>query len=240
MRNRMTSAPRFGIYYHPQRRADHIQRGIVEIQRAAGSLQRKQFLVLAKANLARCTKSQQAVRVPLTKRIADLFTLLRLALGLGLISSGVVDGTANLAQDIWMLVMAWSTDMVDGRISRSMNTNGKTWLGKHDVYVDMFVSIAVLIYLAVTSLLPLWLMFAYLLVWGALILKWGLPPIFAQIFQNPIYAYFLVVTMLKAPWVLPWLLLWGLVALIFFWRRLAELLKSVWATVFRQANRRNG
>lgn len=54
------------------------------------------------------------------KHIADLFTFLRLILGLVLLWSGLVDRKAALAQDIWTLVLAWSTDMVDGRISRSL------------------------------------------------------------------------------------------------------------------------
>ncbi len=165
------------------------------------------------------------------KHIADLFTFLRLILGLVLLWSGLVDRKAALAQDIWTLVLAWSTDMVDGRISRSLKTDHKTWLGKNDVYVDMFFSVAVLCYMGATNLLPIALLIVYLLLWSAVFIRWGIPTILAQIFQNPIYAYFIFLTVQSAPSVLPWLLLWSLIALLIFWRRLFELLRNVISAV---------
>ena len=113
--------------------------------------------------------------------------------------------------------------MVDGRLSRSLKTDHSTWLGKNDVYVDMFVSAAILFYMTVSGLLALWLVLIYLLVWSVLFLRYGISPLFAQIFQNPIYAFFVFFTVKAEPWVLPWLLLWALVMLAFFWQRALEL-----------------
>jgi hypothetical protein len=198
------------------------------------------------------------------KQIPDMLTLLRLILALVLFGSGLIDGEAYLARDIWLLVIAWTTDMADGRISRSLKkehrlvgvrivwpaavskkyeliqgivdkqkSQNTSWLGQNDVYVDMIVSIAVLGYLTVTSLLPLWLSLAYLLIWGVLFLRWGVPDVFAQVFQNPIYAVFVFLTVQSEPAVLPWLLLWAAVALIFFWRRMLQLLKGLFRAVRR-------
>ena len=139
-----------------------------------------------------------------------------------LVAAGL-DGRADLDREIWWLVASWTTDMVDGRMSRSWSPDYQSWLGKNDVYIDMFVSVAALAYLALTGLLPLWLAIAYLLVWSALFLWKGIPALFAQVFQNPIYAYFVFVTIQNEPQVLPWLLLWALVGLLLFWRRLLEL-----------------
>lgn len=208
------------------------------------------------------------------RQVPDLLTLLRLVMAVVLLGSGMIDGQATPARDIWFLVIGWTTDMADGRIARSIRkerrlvglrllwtnafttgiagnfarrfarrydtirgifiqqkANNTSWLGSHDVYVDMFVSLAVLGYLAVTSLLPLWLIIAYLLVWGVLFLRWGVPEIFAQIFQNPIYAAFVILTVQSEPAVLPWLLLWAGIALLFFWRRMVQLLKNLISTV---------
>ena len=228
MRNRMSSASQSDFYAH--RYVGSAPRYALNPPRRISRSQDARNLI--RISLARRASLRRSDRLPLTKRIADFFTLLRLILGAALVWSGVVDGQAAPARDIWLLVMAWSTDMVDGRISRWMKTSGQTWLGKNDVYVDMFVSAAVLVYLAVTSLLPVWLLVLYLLLWGALVLKWGLPPIFAQAFQNPIYAFFVFVTVQSAPGVLPWLLIWALLALAFFWRRLFELLRGVFRAIF--------
>jgi hypothetical protein len=158
----------------------------------------------------------------LGKVIPDLLTLLRVACAVAMAGSALA-GRADLSRDIWLLVASWTTDMVDGRLSRSLSPGYSSWLGKNDVYIDMFVSLVVLFYLGVTGLLPLWAVLAYLLVWGVLFLWKGIPPLFAQVFQNPIYAYFVILTLQQAPQVLPWLLLWALVGLLLFGRRLVEL-----------------
>lgn len=155
-------------------------------------------------------------------RIPDTLTFLRVVFAVILISTGL-DGRANLSRDIWLLVASWTSDMVDGRLSRSLKIDHTTWLGKHDVYVDMFVSVAVLFYLTATRLLPLWLVLTYLLVWILIFVRFGIPPLAAQVFQNPIYAAFVFFTLQDAPHVLPWLLLWAAVSAAFFWRRILEL-----------------
>ena len=158
----------------------------------------------------------------LIKRFPDMLTLLRVVLAVALIWIAL-SGRADLARDIWLLVISWSTDMVDGWLSRKLKVDQTSWLGKNDVYVDMFVSTAALFYLAVSAYLPLWLVILYLVVWGGLFLWRGIPPLFAQVFQNPIYACFLFFAIQAAPNVLPWLLLWALIGLLFFWRRVVEL-----------------
>lgn len=158
----------------------------------------------------------------LGKFVPDLLTLLRVACAVGLALSGI-DGRPDLPRDIWLLVASWTTDMVDGRLHRMLSPNYHSWLGKNDVYIDMFVSMVVLFYLGTTELLPLWATLAYLVVWGVMFVWRGIPPLFAQVFQNPIYAYFVYQVVSREPQVLPWLLLWALVGLLLFWRRMLEL-----------------
>lgn len=207
-------------------------------------------------NRARSTWYSLAVQIP------DMLTLLRLVLAVVLFGSGLIDGKATLGRDIWLLVIGWTTDMVDGWLSRSLSREPRlvglrlvlpdvltkkydaikgivvsqkikntSWLGQHDAYVDMFVSVAVIGYMAVTGLLPLWLILAYLLLWSMLFLRWGIPEILAQVFQNPIYAVIVFLTVQSKPEVLPWLLLWAVIALIFFYRRMLQLLKSVFRSI---------
>lgn len=178
--------------------------------------------------------TKRSIKQSLVNRIPDFFTSLRIILGFILIGSGIVNGAVAIAEDIWLLVASWSTDMVDGRLSRTLKTHGKTWLGRHDVYIDMFVSLAVLAYMTVTAVLPLWIVLVYLLVWGAIFARWGLKEMFAQIFQNPIYLAFVVFTVIAQPAVLPWLLLWAFAAFIFFYKRMFELLRNVFNTVLRR------
>ena len=178
--------------------------------------------------------SKRSIKRSIINRIPDFFTSLRIILGFILIGSGIANGAAAIAEDIWLLVASWSTDMVDGRLSRSLKTHGKTWLGRHDVYIDMFVSLAVLAYLTVTAILPLWIVLVYLLVWGAIFARFGRKEMFAQVFQNPIYLAFVVFTVIAQPAVLPWLLLWAFAAFIFFYKRMFELLRNLYGAVARR------
>jgi cardiolipin synthase (CMP-forming) len=164
-------------------------------------------------------------------QVADLITLSRCILALSLLWIGLVEGRAVLVRDIWILVLAWSTDIVDGQIARSLNASDRSWVGRNDVYVDMFFSVAVLVYLASTGFLPIEIMALYLLVWAALFLRWGIPTLFAQVFQNPIYAYFVYLTVKSSPSIAPWLLLWALVFMALFWRRLFQLMQEILSTM---------
>jgi hypothetical protein len=199
--------------------------------------ERKRLIYLQRASRAFRPQSRKETWTWIEKHLADVLTFSRVFLGLYLIWSGLVDGRAALAQDVWILVLAWSTDIVDGRISRTLSPGHQSWLGKNDVYVDMFFSVSVLVFLMITGLLPVEIGLVYMIVWGALMARWGIPPLFAQFFQNPIYAYFLILTALAAPWVFPWLLLWALVAALLFGTRMIELLKGVFGR-FREARRK--
>jgi phosphatidylglycerophosphate synthase len=188
---------------------------------------------LSRSGLHARLKPRQSLWYSIARHAADGLTLTRGLLGVLLIVLGVLNGKAALAQDVWILVLAWSTDMLDGRIARALHTDQKSWLGKNDVYIDLFVSVAALAYLTLTGLLALGIAAAYLLIWGIVFLRRGIPPLFAQIFQNPIYAFFLFLTLRSAPAVLVWMLPWALVALAIFWRRWFELLRGVVQAVRR-------
>lgn len=166
---------------------------------------------------------------------ADALTLTRILLAAGLILVALVERQANLGRDIWLLVLAWTTDMLDGNLARRFGTVKRSWLGSADVYIDMFVALALMVYMLATGLVSLPLAVGYLLVWGIVFWRFGFPALLAQVFQNPIYAGFLVLTALHAPQVLPWLGLFTAVGLLLFWRRLAQLLGNVWQSITRRA-----
>jgi hypothetical protein len=158
----------------------------------------------------------------LGKIVPDALTVMRIVFA-GMLAAAGLDGRADLGREVWLLVASWTTDMIDGRLSRTWLPDYHSWLGQQDVYIDMFVSLSALFYLVMTGLLPLWVALVYLLVWGVLFLLKGVPAFFAQVFQNPIYAVFVFLAVQAEPWVLPWLLLWALLSLLLFGRRLVEI-----------------
>jgi phosphatidylglycerophosphate synthase len=190
-------------------------------------VEQKPLLNLDQKDLEYPKSNWKVISTYFKKHIADAITLFRVFLGFFLLGAALLDGKAWLSRDIWILVLSWTTDMVDGWISRTLKTAHKTWLGKNDVYVDMFVSIAVLVYLGATGLLPLSILVIYLLVWSLVFWRWGIPAVLAQVFQNPIYLYFVFLTVQAEPSILLWLLLWGLAASVLFWRRGLELYRNL-------------
>lgn len=123
-----------------------------------------------------------------------------------------------------LLLLGWTTDMVDGRLARRYD-KGPTWLGEHDFQIDMLMVLASAVFLVSTGLVP----------WEI-----GLPYIAAAVLISLYtlrYRHFLKfksVTMLLAfPWVFtPFIialfrdplaayagLVWMILALVLDWRR---------------------
>jgi phosphatidylglycerophosphate synthase len=159
-------------------------------------------------------------------RIPDLLTLSRAGLGFALAGTAVIGDSVTIWRDVWLLVLAWTTDIFDGHLARAFRVSGKSWLGSKDVFIDMFFSTTVLFYLTVTGLLPAVLALVYLAVWAGLFLKWGFLPMLAQVFQNPIYAAFVYFAVVAQPLIIIGLMLWALMSMIFFWRRALTLLQN--------------
>jgi phosphatidylglycerophosphate synthase len=174
---------------------------------------------------------QQFMSTFTLKHPADFLTFLRCLLGLALVWVGVVEGVKSLALASGMILLGWTTDALDGHLARTWKSAKGTWFGKYDVYVDMYFAGTVLVYLWLSGLLLFAAAFGYLLVWGMVFLRWGMPPLLAQIFQNPIYAYFIVSIILLVPLVLPWLFLWGVTAGLLFRNRVVRLARQTLKTL---------
>ncbi len=88
---------------------------------------------------------------------ADGLTLLRVLLSLGLVLLGL-RGKAALSTVVCVTVLAWFTDLVDGRLaSRSNDPQRRSWFGRHDAEADLSVALGVSAYLTLSGYLATWL-----------------------------------------------------------------------------------
>lgn len=134
------------------------------------------------------------------KQVADLITSARGLVAFCLVWLGIVRGADGLSLAAWMMLSDWLGDMLDGRIARRSRIQYRTWIGDHDLEVDMTVSLGLLVYLMLAGFVPQWLGGAYILVCG--LYFWGQRGIshsLGMLFQAPIYGWFIWVALCETP-----------------------------------------
>lgn len=134
------------------------------------------------------------------KQIADLVTSARVLIAVCMVGIGIIQGASGLPLVAWMMIVDWFGDMIDGRIARRSRLQYRTWIGDHDLEVDMTVSVGLLVYMLQAGFVNIWLAGAYVLVWCLYFWSQGrIPHSPGMLFQAPIYAWFIWVALRNAP-----------------------------------------
>jgi hypothetical protein len=153
------------------------------------------------------------------KQIADFVTLLRGTLGFGLVWLGLTEGAQGLQKAIFIMILAWTGDAVDGKIARRSKQTYQTWIGDHDLQFDMAVSFSLLVYLITSGFLNIWIASVYVLTWTFILWRWRNVKALGMLSQAPVYGYFILVALLELPNVGIWILVWIITVLIITWPR---------------------
>ena len=132
------------------------------------------------------------------KQVADLITLSRALLPFVLAWIGLTRGADALPLAALLLVYSWTSDMLDGPIARRSRVYYHTWLGDHDLEVDMSVAVGVLVYLLASGYIGLTIGFVYLALWLLVFWCWGLQRSPGMLFQAPIYALMIWISLADA------------------------------------------
>lgn len=153
------------------------------------------------------------------KRLADFITGARLLLGASLAWLGLARGAAALPTAVWLMLVNWTGDSVDGVIARSSRPFYHTWLGDHDLEVDMAVAAALLAYLVAAGFAPPTVAILYLVGWLLLFWRLGLVRSLGMLAQAPVYGWLIWAALVEAPDVGRWVLVWIVLAIIVTWPR---------------------
>ncbi len=141
------------------------------------------------------------------KQFADLITGMRVVIAFFLLWLGESQGAQGLEFAVWLMLADWVGDAIDGPISRRSSVHYHTWIGDHDLEVDMTVSIGLLIYMHQSHYLSIWVVVGYLLLWGGYFWQQGgIPRSLGMLFQTPIYGWFIYLALRDAPhvaWTIP-------------------------------------
>ena len=151
------------------------------------------------------------------KQVADLITALRASLFLILPWLGLAQGQGGLPLAVWLMIANWTADSVDGSIARRSRIYYRTWIGDHDLEIDMAVSIGLLGYMVVADLLGWPLAALYVLLWALVFWRTGAHRSLGMLSQAPVYAWFILVSIREAPASGWWTVFWILAAVVITW-----------------------
>jgi hypothetical protein len=156
------------------------------------------------------------------KLVADFITATRGMLGFVMIWLGLTQGADALPAVIVLMLLDWTGDFVDGTIARRSRHPHRTWMGSSDIYVDLFVSIGLGIYLIEAGYVGFVFGFWFILGWILIFWRFGLDKNLLMLAQAPIYLWFIVTSLRVIPASGYWLVIWVLIALVINWKRFSQ------------------
>lgn len=158
------------------------------------------------------------------KQVADVITGGRALIALFLVWLGQSQGAAGLPLAVWAMLADWVGDALDGAIARRSRVSYRTWIGDHDLEVDMTVSVGLLIYLLLAGFVSIWVVAAYALLWGVGFLRQGhIPRSYGMLFQTPIYGLFIYLAFRDAREAAWWIAVFIVSVIIVTWPRLPKM-----------------
>jgi hypothetical protein len=156
------------------------------------------------------------------KWIADFITAARATLGLVMIWLGVTLGEQTLPIVIPMIILCWSGDFFDGLIARRSRNPRKSFIGDHDVQIDMFVSICLALFMLFTKLVSASVGIWYFILLAIVFWRYGMDRNLLMLAQTPIYLYFILIGLRDFPALGYLMVFWVLLALAFHWQRFSQ------------------
>ncbi|MEA1976344.1 MAG: hypothetical protein U9N80_00420 [Chloroflexota bacterium] len=153
------------------------------------------------------------------KQVADLLTFTRGLLLIVFPWLAVTGGQESLSLAVMLLIANWTGDVFDGALARRSRIRYDSWIGDHDLEIDMAVAFGLLIYMIATGHVQLTVGAIYILIWAIYFWRVGLPSTMGMLFQAPIYGWFIYISLKYAPSAGLWLVAWILAAVVFTWPR---------------------
>lgn len=88
--------------------------------------------------------------------LADLLTLSRVPMGLAVVYAGWNTGASALPEVIWLSLLVWTVDSVDGHLKRA-SRKAPGWIGRNDLTFDVFFNACVAFFFTLSGIVSAWL-----------------------------------------------------------------------------------
>jgi hypothetical protein len=156
------------------------------------------------------------------KSVADLITVLRGFMAFFLVWLGFEWGKRGLSTASYSMILCWIGDFIDGKIARMNNLSRHSWVGDHDIHIDMFVSMGLGVFMVGAGYVTKWVAICYVITWMILFWRIGLDRNLMMVFQAPIYTYFIWISLHEAQKAGCWIIIVIFIILTVNWRRFSE------------------
>ncbi len=152
-------------------------------------------------------------------QLADLLTGIRFSLGLALIYLGLFQyQLLNPTRLAFLLIISWTTDILDGNLARSGGQPGITWLGRHDLTADLVMESGIALFLVKNGSMDLYLLLSAVAI-GWFLWHWTDSFSWFQIVMALVYGAFLWQVLMYDPLAAGYIFLWLLLVVIFDYQR---------------------
>lgn len=174
-----------------------------------------------------------------SKQIADLITFSRVILAIILVWLGLIQGSVGLPLAAGIMLLDWTGDALDGTFARRSRVRYQTWIGNHDLQVDLLVSLGLLVFLVASGFWEVRRALVYVLVWSVVFWHWGLQPALGMLFQGPVYAWFIWIALHQFPSA-GWMMVgWVLLAVVLTWPKFPKMVVPGFLAGMREVGRRS-
>jgi len=163
-----------------------------------------------------------ALRNP-AKTLADLLTLSRFVIAVVIIGLGWFFGEEGLQAVIGWTLLAWVTDVLDGRLARRSGVKNR--ISDLDFPVDLALTCAGLIYLVLAGLVSLRFALLYCMVALGSIAFFRKRAV-TQLFMTPLYALQILIAFSRARRMAYLYLLYICAVLVVNWKRFTQLVEE--------------
>jgi len=153
------------------------------------------------------------------KHVADLVTFARGLLAFALVWLGWSQGVDGLRLAVYLMLVNWIGDILDGTLARRSLSKKQTWIGDHDLEVDITVSAGLLGYMLGAGFVNWPVAAGYLLAWILIFWHWGYLRSLGMLVQAPIYFMFIVRAILEPPHTGWWMVALIISAVVITWPR---------------------
>lgn len=158
----------------------------------------------------------------------DILTASRGAIAVLIIALGLV-GQRALGWVIFLTMIGWTTDILDGRLARRHH-KGPTWIGEHEFAFDMVMVFAALCYLVMTGYVPAVPAAIYVTVAALFIIVFQSKSV-TMSFAFPLVALPLIVAYFRSPRFAYIYIAWMALALLYDWRRFSGVVRDFIANI---------
>ncbi len=142
---------------------------------------------------------------------------------------GLLMGREAVGLVLTLILIGWTTDVLDGQLARSLETPVQSRIGDNDLAVDLVLDLAGYVYfIACGFLSPIWSL-GYLLA-ACIVVSFVRTRRMILILEMPLLIITPIIAFTQLNWVSIVFVVWLLAVLVYNWSRMISIIGFMWST----------